>query len=149
MTAAAMATMTRTARSTPGSFQIALTAYPRAVNKFRAAVEANDMEAMVACLAEDVVFQSPVVFSPYRGRAVVGHLLRTVAGVFKDFHYTDELASSGQTALCFSARVGDKQLEGIDLITLNEHGLVAKLVVFVRPMSGAMALAQAMQAALG
>lgn len=107
------------------------------------------MEAMVACLAEDVVFQSPVVFSPYRGRAVVGHLLRTVAGVFKDFRYTDELASAGQTALCFSARVGDKQLEGIDLITLDEEGRVAKLVVFVRPMSGAMALAQAMQAALG
>lgn len=119
------------------------------MNQFRAAVEANDLDALTACLAEDVVFQSPVVFSPYCGRAVVGHLLRTVAGVFRDFRYTDELRSDGQTALCFTAKVGDKQLDGIDLITLNAEGQVSHLTVFVRPMSGAMALAQAMQAALG
>jgi limonene-1,2-epoxide hydrolase len=115
---------------------------------FRLAVEANDAEAVIASLAEDVVFHSPVVFQPYRGRAAVGALLRCVMNVFRDFRYTDELASASQTALAFTARVGDREVEGIDLGAVDDRGLVTHLTVFVRPMSGATALAQAMQAEL-
>ena len=118
------------------------------MQRFRAAVEARDVDAMVASLAEDVVFSSPVVFAPYRGRTAVGGLLRCVMRVFEDFRYTDELHSAGQTALVFTARVGDRELQGIDLGTTNAEGLVTALTVFVRPMSGATALAKAMQAEL-
>jgi hypothetical protein len=51
-----------------------------------------------------------------------------------------------QTALAFTARVGNKQIEGIDLGTVGPDGKVTHLTVYVRPMSAAMALAQAMQA---
>jgi limonene-1,2-epoxide hydrolase len=118
------------------------------MQRFRAAVEARDVEAMVASLAEDIVFSSPVVFAPYRGREAVGGLLRCVMRVFEDFRYTDELHSAGHSALVFTARVGDRELQGIDLGTTNAEGLVTALTVFVRPMSGAMALAKAMQAEL-
>lgn len=116
---------------------------------FRAAVEAGDVDALIATLHDDVVFQSPVVFAPYRGKAAVGHLLRCVTRVLQDFRYTDELRSSRQTALTFTARVGDKQLEGIDLGEVDAHGRVTRLTVFVRPMSAAIALAEAMRAELG
>jgi len=119
------------------------------MQRFRNAVEAQDADALVASLAEDVVFNSPVVFRTYQGRAEVGALLRAVLRVLQDFRYVDELRSERQTALVFKARVGDRELDGIDLAEVDANGLVSKLVVFVRPMSAAQALAQAMQAALG
>lgn len=115
------------------------------MQRFRAAVEARDIEAVIACLAPDVVFRSPVVFSPYRGREAVGAILRAVMRVFEDFRYAGELASATQGALVFTARVGDRAVDGIDLGTVNADGLVSELAVFIRPMSGLVALAEAMK----
>jgi hypothetical protein len=119
------------------------------MHAFRRAVESKDFEAGVALLADDVVFQSPVVFKPYVGRDVVGLLLRTVATVFEDFHYVAELSDGPQTALVFRARVGDRQVEGIDQIRVDAEGRITHLTVFVRPLSGLLALAEAMKAKLG
>ncbi|WP_133913178.1 nuclear transport factor 2 family protein [Streptomyces sp. NBC_00582] len=115
---------------------------------FREAVEAGDLGAVEALLAEDVVFTSPVVFKPYPGRAITAAILRAVSQVFEDFRYERELAGDEgrDHALVFTARVGDKQLGGCDFIHLNEEGLIDELTVMVRPLSGAQALAAAMGA---
>jgi hypothetical protein len=101
-------------------------------------------------LHPDVVFRSPAVFTPYAGVDTVMDLLSNVVEVFEDFAYTDELEGTGggTHALVFRARVGDKRLEGLDHLTLDEDGLVRELVVMVRPLSGLIALAQAMGARL-
>jgi SnoaL-like domain len=110
---------------------------------FRAAVEAQDMDAALATLAPDVVFHSPAVFHEYRGIETVGGLLRLVAQTFEDFRYTDELAGDGDVhALIFRARVGGRDLEGMDLLRLGPDGLVADFTVMIRPLSGLVALAQ-------
>jgi hypothetical protein len=118
------------------------------MKQFRKAVEAGDIDALVECLAEDVVFKSPIVFRPYVGKAVVGSILRAVARVFVDFRYTSELDDGAHSALVFEAKVGNREVQGIDLIEANETGLVARLTVFVRPLSGAHALADAVKAEL-
>ena len=118
------------------------------MKKFRQAVEANDIDALIASLAEDVVFRSPVVHKPYQGRAAVGALLRAVMAVFEDFTYVGEINEGDRSMLEFKTRVGDKDLHGIDLGTVNAEGLVTELTVFVRPMSAAQALALAMRAEL-
>jgi hypothetical protein len=117
--------------------------------EFRAAVESRDLDRMEAALAPDVVFRSPAVFKPYEGREAVLHLLRTVLQVFEDFEYTDELEGDGTHALIFRARVGDREVEGLDHLTLDADGLVTQLVVMVRPLTGLTALAQAMAERLG
>jgi hypothetical protein len=110
---------------------------------FRAAVEVHDLDAVIATLAPDVVLHSPVTFQPYVGRETVGRLLRLIAETFEDMHYTDELDSSGGAqALVFRARVGDRELEGLDLLRLGPDGLIADLTVMLRPLSGLIALAQ-------
>ena len=115
---------------------------------FRTAVENGDFDAAVDLLAEDVVFRSPAVFKPYEGRETVGTILRTVGRVFEDFRYTDELAGDGVHALIFEARVGDRQVQGMDLIRGDGDGRIAELTVMVRPASGLMALAERMGPAL-
>ena len=116
---------------------------------FRAAVERADLDAAVALLADDVVFRSPAVFKPYEGREAVATILRTVFGVFEDFRYVAELDGDGATALVFKARVGDREVEGIDLVRENADGLIDDFTVLIRPLSGLQALAQEMGARLG
>ncbi|MFD9321386.1 nuclear transport factor 2 family protein [Streptomyces sp. NPDC060053] len=115
---------------------------------FREAVEAGDLDAVEALLAEDVVFTSPVVFKPYPGKAITASILRGVTRVFEDFRYERELdgADGRDHALVFRARVGERELTGCDFIHLNEEGLIDELTVMVRPLSGAQALAAAMGA---
>ncbi|MEU6139818.1 nuclear transport factor 2 family protein [Streptomyces sp. NPDC047081] len=115
---------------------------------FREAVEVGDMDAVEALLAEDVVFTSPVVFKPYPGKAITAAILRAVSQVFEDFRYDREFAGGDgrDHALVFTARVGDRTLTGCDFIHLDESGLIDELMVMVRPLSGAQALAEAMGA---
>lgn len=115
---------------------------------FRAAVEARDMDAAVGLLADDVVFRSPAVFRPYEGAEAVARLLRTVFELFEDFRYTDELGDAATHALIFEARVGDRELQGLDLIRTREDGRISEFTVMVRPASGLAALAQEMGARL-
>jgi hypothetical protein len=104
----------------------------------------------VAPLAEDVVFRSPVVFKPYHGREAVAPLLQAVSRVFEDFRYEREIGAEGASdhALVFSARIGDRKLDGCDFMHTGEDGLIDELIVMVRPLSGALALAEAMKAEL-
>jgi hypothetical protein len=115
---------------------------------FREAVEAGDLEAMEAALDRNVTFHSPVVFKPYEGREAVMALLSLVAQVFEDFRYVDELQGQGTTCLLFKARVGDRELDGIDYLRHGPDGLVTELTVMVRPYSAATALRDAMGAKL-
>ena len=116
---------------------------------FRAAIEQGDIEQAVALLADDAVFRSPAVFGPYEGRAKVETILRTVFTVFEDFRYTDELTSEdGVHALIFEARVGDRQVQGLDLIRPDADGKIREFTVMLRPASGLMAVAERMGAAL-
>ena len=111
---------------------------------FKQAVEARDFEAAIELLAPDVVFNSPVANKPFEGKDTVGQVLRAVSETFEDFEYTDEFADGDSHALVFRARVGDKQLQGLDLLRMNDDGLIENFTVMVRPASGLMALGQAM-----
>jgi hypothetical protein len=115
---------------------------------FREAVEARDSAAMEALLADNVVFTSPVAHKPYTGKPITAAILRGVLRVFEDFRYVNELAGDGDRdhALVFRATVAGKELTGCDFLHLDENGLIDSLMVMVRPLSGAQALAEAMAA---
>jgi SnoaL-like domain len=114
-------------------------------DRFRAAAESKDFSAIDELFAEDVDFRSPVVFKPYEGRDAVALLLGAVAQVFEEFRYTDQVETGDAAALAFSARVGDRELDGIDFLHFDSDGRVNRMAVYVRPMSGVNALAEAMQ----
>lgn len=115
---------------------------------FRTAVEAGDFAALGELLADDVRFRSPVAFRPYDGKPVVAAILRGVGRVFEDFRYVRELedADGRGSALVFETVVDGVTVNGIDLIRLDDDGLVSELTVMVRPLSAANALATAMAA---
>ncbi len=110
---------------------------------FREAVERRDLGSVQELFAADIVFHSPATFHPFVGRETVARLIGEVAQVFEGFHYTDELQSERTHALIFRARVGDREVEGIDLMRLDEDGLIVDFTVMVRPISGLLPFAQA------
>ena len=120
------------------------------MHPFRSALEARDVEGALELLAQDVVFRSPVVFKPYRGREAVAPLLLAVSRVFEDFRYEREIGAPEDRdhALVFSARIGERELEGCDFLHTDERGLIDDFCVMVRPLSGTLALAAAMKAQL-
>jgi uncharacterized protein YceH (UPF0502 family) len=116
---------------------------------FHDAVLAGDWDAAVAQLADDVVFRSPAVHAPYAGAAATATVLRAVSRVFEDFSYTDVLDEGDRAVLVFTARVGDRELQGIDLLRFDDDGRITEFTVMIRPLSGLTAVVERMQAALG
>ena len=115
---------------------------------FRAAAEAKDFSAAQDLFADDVVFRSPVVFKPYEGRDALMVLLGAVVRVFEDFRYVEQVETGDTAVLMFEAKVGDRDVQGVDILRFDGDGQVREMLVMVRPMSGMPALAEAMQAQL-
>lgn len=105
------------------------------------AVETKRLEDIVGAFAEDAVLHSPVQFKPFEGRAAITQLLGILAEVFEDFRYTDQLESDdGSIGLIFRARIGTREVEGLDFLRFNDKGLIQDVTVMVRPLSAIEAL---------
>ena len=115
---------------------------------FGTAIMARDMTAMAGLLHPDATFTSPAVFRPYQGRAAVLRVLTAATQTIEDFAYTGEAHGPGMDVLRFRGRVGQYQLEGVDIVTTGEDGLITDVTVMVRPLRGLEALVGGMQQAL-
>ncbi|CAD5109769.1 nuclear transport factor 2 family protein [Zestomonas carbonaria] len=114
--------------------------------KWHELIAAHDLSGLPGLLHPGAVFRSPMAHKPYEGAPVVSLILNTVLKVFEDFTYHRELSSADglSVVLEFSARVGDRQLKGIDMIRFDESGKVVEFEVMIRPMSGLQALGEEM-----
>jgi len=116
------------------------------LQRWHAMLAQGDLSALPELLDASVVFRSPMAHTPYPGVPVVSTILNTVFKVFSDFAYHRELVTADglSVVLEFSARVGERQLKGIDLIRFDEAGKIVEFEVMVRPMSGLQALGEEM-----
>ena len=114
-------------------------------------IASGDLGDLPSLLHPDATFRSPMAFKPYASAAAVNLILTTVIGVFEDFKYHREFASEDglNAVLEFSARVGDKQLKGIDLIRFDADGKIVDFEVMIRPLSGLQALGEQMGQRIG
>src|SRR5919199_2264698 len=109
-------------------------------DRFRAAVEARDIDRAVELFREDAAFRSPVLFKPYEGRDQVAKVLRAADEVLMAggrFRYVHQLEDPHDrvAVLEFATEVDGKQVEGIDKLTFDADGLIAELKVMIRPAS--------------
>ena len=118
------------------------------MHPFRSALETGEVDSVLELVSPDVVFNSPVVFRPYHGREALDVILRAVTRVVQDFRFEREIGAEGASdqALMFRARVGDRELHGCDFLHIGADGLIDEFTVMVRPLSAALAFAEAMKA---
>ncbi len=114
--------------------------------QWHALMAKGDLSGLPELLHPQAVFRSPMAFKPYAGAPMVSLILNTVSKVFIDFTYERELASADglNVVLEFSAKVGDRELKGIDMVRFDEAGKIVEFEVMIRPMSGLQALGDEM-----
>ena len=105
-------------------------------------------------LSDDVVFYSPVVFTPQRGKPLTTQYLeaasRTLAGeVSADgaggtFHYTKQVLSGDTAVLEFETSVDGKYVNGVDIIRCDDVGRIVEFRVMMRPLQGIQAVHEQM-----
>lgn len=103
----------------------------------------KDLDALRGILAEDVSLGAPPYWSKLEGREIVHHLLGLIVNTIEGFSYRREWQNARELALEFSGRVGELELQGIDLISLDERLRVQNLDVMIRPINAAIALREA------
>jgi len=112
---------------------------------YRAAVEAGDVDALVACLAPDVVLSSPITDRfVFRGHAQLRDVMEDVFAVVHDRRNHADVGDDRTRLLQASGRVGRTRIEEALLITLDDAGLIVRIDLFVRPLPGLTALAAAL-----
>lgn len=117
---------------------------------FRKAVEAKDLSAGIDELfVEEPRFVSPAVFKPYEGRDAMRAVLGAVVQVFEDFRYTDQIEDGDTAILIFEARVGERELTGVDILRFDPDGRIRELMVMIRPLSALNAVVEGMAEKLG
>jgi hypothetical protein len=91
-------------------------------------------------LCEDVSLGAPPYWQKLRGREIVHHLLGLIVQTIEGFTYRREWRSGHELALEFTGRVGELELQGIDLLSLDEAMRVRNLDVMIRPLNAVVAL---------
>ncbi|MDC1183828.1 nuclear transport factor 2 family protein [Gammaproteobacteria bacterium] len=98
-------------------------------------------------LADDVVFFSPVVFTPQQGKDLAKLYLMAAGNTFggdedkadgtlkeSSFHYTKEVLDGNQAILEFETQIDGKYVNGVDIISFNEEGKISEFKVMIRPL---------------
>lgn len=119
----------------------------RCLEQWHEFVKTGDRERLAALLADDVVFHSPIVFTPQEGKALTMLYLMAAYGTFggdgssaeasdptSSFRYTKRVASGHHAVLEFETRVDGKFVNGVDVITCDDDARIVEFRVMLRPL---------------
>jgi hypothetical protein len=98
-------------------------------------VAEKDRIGLERVLAEDITIGVPPYWQKLHGRTIAVHLLDLIIHTIEDFTYHREWRNGRELALEFTGHVGDVELQGIDLISLDERCVVTNLDVLMRPVN--------------
>ena len=109
-------------------------------------VASGQKDKIGTILAENVKFLPPTYWKTWTGRDPVAAVLGHVGQVFSDFRYRRIMGEGNDWALEFQCKIGDHDAVGVDLITLDDDGMISDFEVVMRPHSSVGALREAMNA---
>jgi hypothetical protein len=123
-----------------------MTEQPPAVKAWHAVVESGDPALLDDLLADDVVFRSPAVFAPQKGKDLTALYLRSAMAVLgPSLRYVGEWCGPASAVLEFEAELDGMYVHGVDMLAWNENDRLVSFTVMVRPMRGLTKLVELMQ----
>ncbi len=124
--------------------------YPKAIERWREIAKSRDPAGLESLLADEVVFQSPVVHTPQRGKAITLKYLTAATLVLggDGFRYVGEWFGESSAVLEFMTAIDGIEIDGVDIIGWNASGRIDSFKVMVRPLKAINALHQALGARL-
>ena len=129
----------------------------------------GDREALDRVLADDAVLHSPVLFRPQAGKETVKLYLTGATMTFGGsggstaetthrhpdgsewdgrFRYIREVIGERDAVLEFETTMGGAYVNGVDMISCNDEGLITDFKVMIRPQKAVEAVREKMMAAL-
>ena len=117
------------------------------ISKWHDVVKNRDYNLLTEILHNDVIFYSPVVYSPQRGKDITLKYLAAASEVFNssNFQYIKEINNQNFASLEFTLTIDDTEINGIDLISWDDTGLITEFKVFIRPLQGVNLIHKLMQ----
>ncbi len=113
-------------------------------------VERRQLSGLDALLADDVVFHSPVVHTPQRGKALTQQYLHAAFHVFfnDSFRYVREVSGADDAVLEFEVSIDGIVVNGVDMLHWNAQGQITEFKVMLRPLKAIQLIHQKMGALL-
>ncbi len=106
------------------------------LSKWHLIVKTRDTAGLADLLADDVVFESPVVHTPQAGKAITHKYLHAALHVLNNdsFTYLREWATPTSAVLEFQTTIDGVVVNGVDMIEWNAAGKITHFKVMVRPL---------------
>lgn len=106
----------------------------------------KDYHAIAAILHDDCVFESPVVHTPQVGKDITAKYLAAAGHTLgnSDFEYVGEWHRGNSAVLEFKTVIDGIAINGIDMISCDDDGLITHFKVMVRPLKAVNMLHQKM-----
>jgi len=116
------------------------------IERWHAYMQSPSPEGLGALLDDDVVFESPVVHTPQRGKAITEKYLLAAAVVLGNaaFRYVGEWRAERSAVLEFVTEIDGISINGVDLISWDAAGQITHFKVMVRPLKAINLLHQKM-----
>ena len=124
------------------------------VERWHRFIAGNSSEDLDTLLADEVVFYSPIVYTPQRGKAVTTMYLHAAAqtllgdGGDGAFRYTKEILADDAAVLEFETTVGGKYINGVDIIRCDDNDRIVEFRVMIRPLQAINVVHEQMRAML-
>ncbi|MBD0324078.1 MAG: nuclear transport factor 2 family protein [Aldersonia sp.] len=125
-----------------------------AIKRWHSFVRTGAPADLDAALAEDVVFYSPIVYTPQAGKDITTMYLmaarQTLAGGGADgaFRYTKQVLAGDVAVLEFETTIDDKYVNGVDIIRCDDSGRIVEFRVMLRPLQAVNIVHEQMRAML-
>jgi ketosteroid isomerase-like protein len=105
---------------------------------------------LVELLADDVIFYSPIVYTPQRGRDITTMYLQAAKQTLGagDFRYTKQVLAGDTAVLEFETTLEGKYVNGVDIIRCDDTGKIVEFRVMIRPLQAVTAVHEQMRAML-
>lgn len=118
------------------------------IDRWHAYLSDDQPDGLDALLADDVVFYSPIVYTPQEGKAVTALYLAAAkqtllgsrpagdgsGGREPAFRYVKQVLDGHTAVLEFETLVEDTYVNGVDIISIDDQGLIVEFRVMLRPL---------------
>jgi SnoaL-like domain len=139
------------------------------IEKWHAYLRGEDPDGLDDLLDDDVVFYSPIVFTPQRGKAITTLYLQAAGQTLpgdqstpssgggddgdggapgERFRYTKSVLSGDTAVLEFETTVEGTYVNGVDIIRCNDDDRIVEFRVMIRPLQAVNLVHRQMAAAL-
>lgn len=123
---------------------------PKVIESWHTCIAKQDASQLDILLADDVVFYSPVVFTPQKGKAITKLYLTAAMHVLggEQFRYVRELYGENDAVLEFETSLDGIYVNGVDMISWNDEQQILSFKVMIRPLQAINKIHQLMAAML-